>query len=374
MNQLIFIRQTSYYFALLFIVLIFPGFQFVQKQNAGIILHDERIPVTPKEFYIANVIDERDNRTAVAWLMPAGNKENKQPKAYPVDFQGGGFVAIKQFIDHNFPGNKTLRPVSINLKKFMATESALADGMVEGHVSIIISFDIKQDNDEALHLADYNGSAIYNRKGGDPQDIEPTLRHVLENGLIYLNTWMNQQASTNIKLATGVKVKFTDYTEKPEGDSIYYSVNRPLTWDDFQSKIAGSRFAAEVMPTIGYEERSSIAKGEVELNFAIKVCLPKSACWVKDGSRNDYTLNHEQRHFDIAKIAAEHFKQKIKTENLPVSNFDGPINVDYLEAYREMDKLQQQYDEETDHGINQSAQQRWNERINKELRELGVKR
>lgn len=366
----IFIRQSQCNLVLLLTAMVFSGFQ----PNRNIILHDELIPLTPKEFYVANVIDERDTRSAIAWILPVGSTQSNQPKAYPVDLQGGGFAAVKQFIDHNLPRDQSLRPVVIGLKKFMVTESALPGGRVEGHVTLIMSFDMERGDDEMLHLADYNGTAIYTRNAGLPQEIEPTLRHVLESGLVYLNTWMNQQAGTNIKLAKAVKVSFTDYTEKPEGDTIYYAISRPLRWDDFQSKIADSRFDAEVMPTIGYDEHTGITKGIVELNLAIKVCLPKSACWVKEGSRNDYTLNHEQRHFDIAKIAAEHFKQKIKAENLPVSNYDGPVNVDYLEAYREMDTLQKQYDNETRHGTDQSAQQRWNERIDKELRELGVKR
>jgi hypothetical protein len=106
----------------------------------------------------------------------------------------------------------------------------------------------------------------------------------------------------------------------------------------------------------------------------IKVCLPKSACWVKDGVRGDaYTLNHEQRHFDLAKIAAMHFIQKIKAEDLPVSNYEGPINVDYLDAYRQMDTLEMKYDNETTHGLDRFMQGKWNERIDRELKVLGVK-
>jgi len=53
---------------------------------------------------------------------------------------------------------------------------------------------------------------------------------------------------------------------------------------------------------------------------------------------------------------------------LTVDNYEGIINSDYLDAYREMDTLQKQYDNETRHGMDQFAQQRWNERIDKELR------
>ena len=361
--------------AIIFVILFFSGLKSAAQQKADIILQDERVPITPKEFYVANVIDERDNRTSVALLLPAVNSQNNQPKPYPVDLHGGTLIAVKQFIDHNLPVNTSLRPVIISLRKFTVTETALSGSRAEGHVSLVMSFYLKGEDDspaEALHLADYNGSAVYNRYLGPPQDIEPPLRRVLANGLIYLNTWINQQVNTNIKLAKGVTISFTDFSEKPEGDSIYYSVNRPLTWNDFQSKIANSRYDAEVFPTIGYDEHTEVINGIVNIRMAIKVCLPKSACWAKDASRNDYVLNHEQRHFDIAKIAAEHFKQKLKTETLLADNYDGQINMDYLDAYREMDDLQKQYDGETRHGSDHSEQQRWNEKIDKEMKSLGI--
>jgi hypothetical protein len=372
MSKLIFKYQGLQFFSLILVVMVLITYRSEAKQGRTIILHDEQVPVTPKEFYINSIVDERDNRSAVAWLLQPGGAGNP-PKTDPVDLQGGGFIAIKQFIDHNLPRNKALRPVVILLKKFMVTESALAGGQVEGHIAVVMSFNMEQKDADMLHLVDYKGNATYIRNAGPPQDIEPTLRQTLENGLVYLNTWMNRQAGTNIKLAKAVKISFTDYTEKSEGDTIYYAVTRPLTWDDFQSKIPGRRFDAEVFPTIGYDEHREVVNGMINVGLEIKVCLPKSAAWVKDGNRNDYALNHEQRHFDIVKIAAEHFKKKINPENLTVSNYEGIINVEYLETYREMTNLQKQYDDETRHGADQSTQQRWNERIDKELKECGVK-
>ncbi len=357
--------QHPYFLLLLSVALLFTGFRSAAQQTASIILKDEQVPVAPKEFYIANVVDERDDRSAVAWLLPAASKQN-QLKTYPVDLQGGGLITIKQYISRNLPCNKALNPVIINLKKFMVTESALAGGLVQGHIVILMSFNLQQ-KDTTIHLIDYKGNAVYTRNAGPAQDIEPTLRHTLENGLIYLNTWMNKQAGTNVKLAKGVKLTFTDYKEKTEGDSINYAVNRPLTWDDFKSNIPARRFDAEVFPGIGYDEHREIINGIIHVAIAVKVYLPKSAAWVRDGRRDDYTLNHEQRHFDIAKIVAEHFKQKINAANLTVDNYEGIINFEYLETYREMDSLQKQYDAETRHGDDPAAQNQWNKKIDKEL-------
>ena len=236
----------------------------------------------------------------------------------------------------------------------------------------MITFDLQQ-GDETQHLVDYAGNANYTRSTGPPQDVEPTLRKMLGSSLAYFNTWINKQAGSDVRLASSVKLLFGDYNKKPEGDTIYYSVNRPLTWDDFQGGVLKSRYAAEVSPSLAYSERAEVKDGIILVTLEVNACLPKSVCWAKDGVRDSYTLNHEQRHFDLAKIAAMHLIQKIKAEELPVSNYEGPINVDYIDAYRQMDTLEKKYDDETTHGLDHFAQEKWNERIDRELKELGVK-
>jgi hypothetical protein len=367
MIKQIFTQKAFYLFNLLIISAVLPAFAQIAQQNLTIILHDEALPITPTEFYIADVTDERIDRNAVGWLLPEDTKA--PPKLYPVDLQGGGLPAIKHFVQHAFQQNSRLRPVVVALKKCMVTEIALSAGKVEGKIVVELSFSIQQ-GEELQHLIDYSGSAVYTRKAGPAQEVEPTLRKVLGNGLTYFNTWMDKQAGVDIKLAKSVKVSFTEHQERPEGDTIYYSFKRPLTWDDFKSKVPDSRFAAEVYPSMGYDEHTDVVNGVIQLVIDLKVFLPKSAAWVREGDRSSYVLNHEQRHFDIAKIAAERFKQKIEAENLPVANYDGPINVDYLDAYREMTSMELQYDKETNHGQDRFMQEKWNDTINKDLKAI----
>jgi len=366
MINLFFTWKNQRAIVLLSTLFVLCGFQIATKQTATIVLQDQALAIAPKEFYIANVTDERADKSAIAWLLRPGTVKD-QPETYPVDLQGGGLVAVKQFVVHNLPHNVALRPVVISIRKFRVTEKAGAGGEAEGHAELALSFSLQQE-DTLIHLVEYTSTANYTRNMGLPQDVEPTIRHMLVGGLTWFDTWINKQAATNIKLAKTVSVTFTDYTEKPEGDTIYYSPRRLLNWDDFKGKTPQSRFAAEVYPTIGYDEHAKVEGATVYLNIDIKVSLPKSACWVRDGDRTDYVLNHEQRHFDLARIAAEHFKQRIKTEKLPVGNYDGYINVDYLDAFREMDNLQKQYDDETVHGTDHAAQARWNEKIDRELK------
>jgi hypothetical protein len=353
------------------VVWFYPAFAQTKNQSQEIVLHDEQLAIKPAGFYIERVNDEREDETAVAWILPSKHLSNTA--TIPVDFQGGAINAVTKFIDNNIPKNAAYHKIVIYLKKFNALETPAANGQVEGHVTLEFSFALEADQEKNVPLGTYSSNTIYHRAIGDAQAIEPTLRHMLQNGLTYINNWMIKQGGSNIHLAKKVEISFNDFTEKPENDTVYYAVTRPLTWDDFQSKTPDSKYDALVFASIGYAEEVKVENSIINVLLSMKVFVPKSACWAKENDRNDYSLNHEQRHFDIAKIIAERFKQKLKTESLPVRNYDGLVNMDYLDAYREMDALQKQYDDETSHGANQSVQQRWNVKIDTELKQFGVK-
>ncbi|MES2109309.1 MAG: hypothetical protein V4577_11195 [Bacteroidota bacterium] len=352
------------------IALVFSAFQIVPPRLDSIALTNEQLAIKPKEFYIANVIDELKNHGPVAVLITGA--KGRQQQAYTADLKGGTVFAVRQFIANNLPRNIALRPIIIGLEKISIKETALANSRVDGHVETVFSFYSGNEEDK-VHLGDYSGTADYNRDITQTQYIESALRKVLVNGLVYLNTWMDRQAATNIKLAKKVEVSFSDYADKTEGDSIYYSVKRPLTWADFSGKVPTSKYSAEVFPTLGYEQSAEVADGVIRLHITLKAALPKSAAWVKNESRSPYTLNHEQRHFDIVKIGAERFRRKLTNSMLLPDNYEGTVNVTYLDAYREMTDLQKQYDTETNHGLNTAEQERWNVKIDRELKELKVK-
>src|ERR1700716_1262158 len=97
-------------------VFIFPAFGSIQKATGPIILHDEKLNFVPHEFYITNVTDERDDHTPVASLIIKDAAHSSI--LMPADIQGGAAPGIKQFVDHNLPGNTALRPVIISIKQF----------------------------------------------------------------------------------------------------------------------------------------------------------------------------------------------------------------------------------------------------------------
>ena len=342
-----------------------------QKSGDTIVLRDEKIDFTPKEFYIADVADGRKDGRSVASLISINPDHSSTVKQ--ADLKDGAMVSIRNFIARNLQRDNSLRPVVLTIKEFKLTETKLTDGTISGRLVVVFSFAL-QLNYYTVHLVDFTGGIRYARSDNQSVDTETILRQGIEGVVSDFNKWINANAGTNATLAKSVKVHFTDYTEKPEGDTIYYSIDRPLTWDDFKDKPRDDRFAAEILTSIGYIQQNEVLKGVIHINMAIKVNVAKSDCWVKEGAKDNYALNHEQRHFDIEKLVGEHFKQKISAMDLPVDNFNGTMSVEYFETLREATRMQKQYDIETRHGQDRQAQAEWNEKIDKELRLYGLKK
>ncbi len=332
------------------------------------------LPFIPKEFYIADVTDEREDRTAIGYLLLPISSTSQPVVTYPVNLKGGAATAIRQFIRQSLARDQTLRPIVVRIKECLITEAPGANGRVEGRVVLTLSFDLRLDT-ETVQLAEYHrGGARYNRPANSRSHVavEKAFRQSMVGALRYLDTWMNEETAGNLLLAKGIKVSFTDFTQNVEKDTVYYASDRPLTWNDFREKPRLDRYAASVFPSFAYESRSEVVDGILHIHLTIKVYIIPDYSWVKDHAKDAYSLNHEQRHFDIAKLVAEQFKQKIRTDSLMVEDFDSVIQWQYIDSYREMNHLQKQYDQETGHGTNQAAQQRWNRRIDEALRSYAV--
>jgi hypothetical protein len=353
-------------FGLMAVLLLFLPVVASGDNNPGpIALRAERLPFTPKEFYIAGIVDERKETSAVAWLLPSGTA-TATPKLLALDLQGGARAALQNFVKKSLPANTALRPVIIRLKECRIMEAPGEEGIAEGRVVLSMSFEL-QGAEEAIHLVDYKGGLRYRRSASQHGLVEPALRKALVSSLEYLHNWMDREAPTNVKLARGVKVFFTDYTRNVEDDTVFYTPERPLQWEDFRGKPRSHKYSASVYPSFAYQGDSEVVDGYVHLYLNMKVFMLKSSSWVKDEVRNSYGLNHEQRHFDIVKLVVERFKKKIQSLELSPYDYDGVIGYEYIEAYREMNRMQEAYDTETSHGMNKGAQERWNRSIAGEL-------
>lgn len=336
---------------------------------APLVLRAEGPLFTPREFYLSQVTDERKDRNTIAYLVPPTGSANPQP----LDLQGGGQPAIASFVRQSVPANKSLRPVVLRLQQCLVTEKVLANGQVEGQLSLALVFEVQDRQGKTLVSLPYKSGARYQRQRQVPAPLAASLGQSLASGLRYFNAWMDREAGRSEMLATRLLVTFRDYTANEDPDTLFYHPARPLRWEDFRAQPRPGPYAAAVFPSFSYEGRTRVNDGVLHLDLTMKVFVVRDASWVRAG-RDAVTLNHEQRHFDIVKLVAERFKQQAAPGRLTVADYNSQLQYQFLESWRQMTAMQEQYDRETRHGLDGAAQQRWNQQIDQDLLSFGAKK
>lgn len=167
-----------------------------------------------------------------------------------------------------------------------------------------------------------------------------------------------------------VKVNVTAYpapgTTTP--DTVYYSRQRKLNWDDFRGRVrAASSSAAVTFTGFLYTAASIQQKDTIHVRVILQTYFDRTASWVRPDHRNAYALSHEQLHFDIAKLVADRFKDTLLSSTFSPDYYAGEIDFLYWDYWRKMTDLEMQFDRETHHGILHSTEALWQKKIRKAL-------
>lgn len=353
----------------LFYLLLFSTLVKGQTSFSPIELTTAPFDFNPTQYYFSELTDRRTDRSPVAFLVPLASQGANLEM---VDLKGGMLNALEAFVSQ-LPRDRSLRPIVIQVRdcKIVERLTDASRGVVEGDVHIDFSYHLQRGED-LVHLLDFQGGMSYKRSIRLVSVIEPVLRKSLYNALKYFHDWIEAGAGSNEKLAREVTVIMRDYQVDNRDDTVFYNPQRPLAWEDFKGRPRTGNFAASIFASIAYEGDSKLVDGEIQIDLVFKTYMLKSSSWVRQGN-NEYGLNHEQRHFDIAQIITERLKQRLSGMDLQPHNFDRTVSFEFLESYREMNRLQEQYDKETSHGTNKAAQERWNHKIDEELRTFGLK-
>ncbi|QHL87233.1 hypothetical protein GU926_07225 [Nibribacter ruber] len=338
---------------------------------APIQLRAEKLPFIPNEFHIAEVVDERVSQKTIGTLVPPFTTPALPPAAQTVDFQGGAVLAITTYLQQSLAQNASLRPITLKIKEYQVTETPGDKGKVNGQVAISVAFELRREGKQ-IHLLDYKSGARYIRSSHQLTVVESTLRKLLNGSLEYLHLWMEREAAGNEKLAKGLQVHITDHLENTEPDTLFYDPNQPLNFSDFKGRRPPNNFAASIFPGLSYESTATMDKGIIHIKIHVKVYALRELTQIQDNARDARTLNHEQRHFDIVKVAAERFKQRIQPQKLTIEDYDSMIQYEYLKALWEIGDEQKKYDADTSHGISSAGQAKWNAYLDEELKKLGV--
>ena len=319
-------------------------------------------PVLVTDYRYTEVLDHRIRKSSIGEVYErAGYK-------LPVTVEDGLEPSASRFFSESIlPNDSAGRKIQVRILELELTEKFNPETeLYEGDMQLGLGFYVIGSFDP-VHLLDYAGSIQYQRSGFRMDKVEGVLNKLFSNSLVYFDSWIKSQALNTRALAKTFRLDIIDQDKASTGDKVYYDPGRPLVWDDFRARPRpNSRNNATIFTSFSLEGISLMDSGSVVQTLELNVYMLPMQSWVKTPS--DYGLNHEQRHFDIVRIVADRLIYRLENTDLSLDFYQAQINEAYLDAYREMNHLQDLYEKGVDHGLDPEGQETWNGWIDEALR------
>lgn len=265
---------------------------------------------------------------------------------------------LNYFKRYNASGSKP--QILIEIKTFELSEK-LNQNLVSGQIKLETSAYSVFDGDTSK-LCNTRSSSNYQRNLPlkDLSNINQQVQICLDNALIYVLAFVNKNKNVLENFATDSKVIIRPFKVYSAIDTVFYQ-QRKVNWNDFKGPIRSkSDYGAAIFTSFGFESKLFTDKGIITMEITPKVYMDKNMSWARPGMKDDYGLAHEQLHFDIAYWQTLLFLGKIKSfKAKSEKDLVSMVNYEYLEFYKILTKVQNDYDSETNHSIIKPMQQKW---------------
>ncbi len=313
------------------------------------------------EYQYIEVIDKRQNQSKI------GEMYDLQGKKHAVKFKGSAEKEILElFQDKVKTNSNTLHRIQVHVKELVLSESFnSATQLYDGGVQMKLSYFLVGRADP-IPLVDYSGSLNYRRTANRSDQVKYVVNGIFHKSLEFFDSWEKAQNLGNPSLARSVRLEISDKRRNSTSDTVFYDSERPLVWSDFtDSPQVTSKFNATIFASFSMAGTSTMDNGTIVQGLDFKVYMLPKQSWVKHAS--DYGIVHEQLHFDAVRIAVDRLIYRLENIELDPEFFQATLNEEYLDALRELSKIQELYDGQTQHGLNKVQQAKWESRIKKAL-------
>lgn len=135
----------------------------------------------------------------------------------------------------------------------------------------------------------------------------------------------------------------------------------PLTWSDYRMAPPAHELDAATHIVI-----ESPRLDEKTNQWTIRAFMIPDSSWTR--GEDDILLMHEQKHFDLAEIYVREYRKEMS--QLPANQRDARAYSIYQRIISELCVAEEQYDQETGHGIKMEPQRSWSAKISEGINNL----
>ena len=153
-------------------------------------------------------------------------------------------------------------------------------------------------------------------------------------------------------------------TSSTSTDTIYWTEDYKLTWNDFQGRPDYNIKTISALSSSGLMHSKGCKNGKII--YEVVSYFEKKESWVKAEAYTDHHLKHEQLHFDITELYARKLRRALSEQNFKCGQeaaFEYYVN----QFIKDWHEVQHNYDSTSRHSINREVQEEWSQRIEIEL-------
>lgn len=156
-----------------------------------------------------------------------------------------------------------------------------------------------------------------------------------------------------------------------EEETIPWSEDRKLTWEDFKGKPLKTEWAAATTASgISYEFSTSGTLDNLKVDFKVHTDFYPQKSWYRPEMCNSVVLSHEQLHFDISELFARKMRRRLNETSF-TRNVKAEVRKIYRETLKSLTAFQNKYDHQTNFSRNIEQQLIWNKKISEALSATG---
>ena len=315
-------------------------------------LRQERLVCKPLNYHIAAVKDDRPDTTTIGSVRASVLSK----KQVMLNLPGGPARALDEFIKANLAQNEHTTPIVLHISQLEVAEQT--GGLKsESEVRMTIVF-----YTGGQKLIEYKGSNTIQGHVDASRYIEQLIREGLDNMLQQFDAWYdaNKEQVQATLSGPSIRVDAEIKEETEDTDRIAYSSRRPLILNDFTGKPDDLNQAAAITYSgLDVKYKTETLYSQVKVLVTIVPFFDKTRSWCRAVSRNKKTLLHEQQHFNITAIKACELITAIKNYSFTPAGYMKELEQLYRQKEKELAQWQEQYDQETKHGLIPAAQDKW---------------
>ena len=341
----------------LWILICYGGTSSLWAQETRIIrFKQERLSAKPATFHIISVKDDRADTTTIGSVR--SGIFSKKPVS--LNLPGGVAGAFSEFLKANLVQQESSFPIVLHVSQLEVAEKT--GGLrSESEIRMTIGFYVGGQK-----IVEYKGSNAIQSGVDATRYIEELIRKSLDNMLQQFDAWCagNKEQVQAALSGPSIHVDVDIKEDAADTERIAFSPRRPLLLDDFTAKPDDlSRAAAITYSGLDVQYKTESQYGQTKVTVTIVPFFDKTRSWCRAASCNKKTLLHEQQHFNITAIKACELAAAIKSYSFTMTGYMKELEQLYRQKEKEIAQWQEQYDQETHHGLIAAAQDQWVTRI-----------